>query len=376
MEWMKTLIRIKAILLVLIFFAVVPAAAAFKYVEVGHEAPEFTLTDLSGQPVSLSEKVGTKSLALVFWATWSPRSETMLKDLNKLYGKYKEQGFEVITVNVEHEAFTAEDRAAIEKMAAQWDFPVLLDEGLATYYLYGTVATPSLALIDEAGVVRYVRASYSTSAQLDIQNAVEQMLGIETEVEQVSKIKKRDYVPVKEATRYYQKAQILIKRGMGRKAVRDLERAAKADPNWMDPRLSLARIYLDQADKKPKMLDKAEVVLREAREIQPDHLFTLAGLAAVLVRLKRPEDALEVAEEALTIQDDFPPAMQAKTQALRALGRLDEAQALIDGALEMNPQSARLHREKGEVLAAAGQMQQAAASLRTAAEMALAAGNE
>lgn len=373
---MKTLLRIKAIVLVLLLLAVVPAAAAFKYVEVGHQAPEFTLSDLAGQPVSLSDKVGTKSLALVFWATWSPRSEPLLRDLNKLYGKYKKQGFEVVTVNVEHETFSAEDRTAIEAMAAKWDFPVLLDEGLATYYLYGTVATPSLALIDETGVVRYVRASYSTSAKMEIQDAVESMLGIEQEAQQVSTIKKRDYVPVKTATRRYQKAQMLIKRGMDRKAVRDLEYAAKADPNWIDPRLSLARIYLDQSHKKPKQLEKAEVVLREAREIQPDHLFTLAGLAAVLVRLKRPEEALELADEALAVQDDFPPAMQAKAQALRSLGRLDQAQTLIDGALEINPQSAGLHREKGEVLAAAGQLEQAAASLRTAAEITIAAGNE
>ncbi|GAB6063234.1 redoxin family protein [Deferrisoma palaeochoriense] len=354
----------------LVLLAVAPAAAAFKYVEVGQKAPEFTLKTLDGSEIRLADKVGAKALAVVFWATWSPRSKELLEDLAKVYAERHDKGFEVVAVNVDHEHLDAETRAAVEQAAKGLPFPVVVDEGLATYYAYGVVATPSVALLDDSGTVRYAFASYSTATKTDLKEAVDALLGIAPEASARVAVKKRDYVPPKKATLHYQKAQVLIQRGMARKAVRDLEKAAELDPKWADPRVLLARIYVEESRKNPAFIEKAEAVLREAREIQPKHLQTLGLLAEVLEAREKHDEALAVAEEALAIEPAYTPALVVKARSLRALGRHDEAAKAIDAALELDPRNPRVLAEKGEIAAAQGRWDEAAASFRQAVELA------
>jgi tetratricopeptide (TPR) repeat protein len=366
---LRTIFRI---LLPLVLLSVAPAAAAFKYVEVGQEAPDFKLEAAGDDdPIQLKEHVGPKALAVVFWAAWSPRSQAMLNDLESLYRDRKEQGFAIIAVNVEHEEIDADERRKIEEMASNWSFPVALDDALGTYYLYGVVATPTLALVDEQGVVRYVRASYSTSARAEIREAVDGLLGLAgAETPRVA-VKKRDYVPPKKATLHYQKASILLRRGMEKRAIRDLEKAAKIDPGWAEPRVLLARIYRSEARKKPSMLAKAEAVLRETRELQPHHLQTLASLAEVLVATGNSEEALQVADEAIALDPAYTPALLAKATSLRALARVDEAQSVVNEALELDPHNPGIWVEKGELAATRGHWEEAASALRKAVDLAL-----
>ena len=359
-------------LIALVLCAVAPAAAAFKYVEVDQKAPAFTLASLGGDPVSLADTVaGAKATAVVFWAVWSPRSKPMLADLEGLFKAYGESGLRVLAVNVEHEELDAAGREQVASAAAGLSFPVLLDAGLATYLAYGVVATPTLALLDGEGTVRYVRASYSTSAKLEIEEQVLGMLGLAPQVAARAAVEKRNYVPPKKATLHYQKAQILIQRGRSQRAVRDLEKAAKLDPKWADPRVLLARVYLGMAAKQPAMLGKAAAVLAEAEQIQPEHLQTLALYAEVLVQLGRPQDALDAAERALAVEPAFTPALLAKARALRAQGELEGARTALDEALELNPRDPAARAELGELEAAAGNWAEAAAAFRGATETAM-----
>ncbi len=363
--------RIAAWLMVVGFLAVAPAAAAFKYVETGQEAPEFTAPDLSGAPVTSAPEPGDKAVAVVFWATWSPRSRAILDDLEKLYTEYRDLGFRVVAVNVDHEHLDDETRRAVEQAARAWSFPVVVDDGLAVYYEYGVVATPSVAVVDADGIVRFTRASYSTAAHLELREAVEGVLGVKPEAAARVAIKKRDYVPPKKATLHYQKAQILIRRGMAKKAVRDLAKAARLDPNWPEPRVLMARLYLGPARGKPGALERAEAALREARKARPEHVQTLALLAEVLVARGNHDEALAVAGDALAIEPAYTPALLARARSYRALGRVAEAEADVAAALEVDPRNPRVFFEKGEVAAARGDWQDAADAFRKAVELAL-----
>ena len=353
-----------------VLLGVVPAAAAFKYVDVGQRAPDFTLRALDGREISLRGELGAKALAVVFWATWSPRSRAMLADLQELLDERGAQGLRVLAVNVDHEELDPQTLETIREWAGAWSFPVLLDPGLATYYAYGVVATPSLALLDGSGTVRFVRASYSSAARLEIREAVDALLGIAPAGEARVAVKKRSYVPPKKATLHYQKALVLVRRGMERKAVRDLEQAARLDPEWPEPRVLLARIYIHQARKRPSRLARAEKVLREAREIRPGHVQTLALLARVLEDRGKHGEALSVADEALAADDAYTPALVIKARALRVLGRAGEALRVIERAVELDPRSPEVFAELGEVAAAQARWQEAAEALRRAVELA------
>lgn len=365
-------LRRAAVLLVsALLLLVPPAAAAFKHVEVGAKAPAFTLRDLGGQEVALESRLGPKALAVVFWATWSPRSRTLLDDLEALYGERKGQGFEILAVNVDHEHLGAEDRRAVEEMASGWSFPILVDEGLATYSAYGVVATPSVAVLDAAGEIRYARASYSTGTREDLREAVEALLGIADEAKLRAVAQKRDYVPPKKATLHYQKAEVLVGRGMARRAVRDLEEAAALDPRWAEPRVLLARVYLSEERGNAASLARAETLLQEAVGLQPRHLRAQALLAEVRGALGKFADALRAAEETLALEPGYTPAILVRAKSLRALGRLDEARRALEDALEADPRNPAVFAELGEILATHGQWREAGEALRRAVEMAL-----
>jgi thiol-disulfide isomerase/thioredoxin len=59
--------------------------------ELGEPAPDFTLPDLQGDSVTLSEFHG-KTLIIDFWATWCPPCVFQVPELNKLQAAHQDAG--------------------------------------------------------------------------------------------------------------------------------------------------------------------------------------------------------------------------------------------------------------------------------------------
>ena len=66
---------------------------------IGTKAPEFTLPDLDGRPVSLSKYQG-KVVILDFWASWCAPCVAELPVFQALQEKYGDKGFAMVGVNV------------------------------------------------------------------------------------------------------------------------------------------------------------------------------------------------------------------------------------------------------------------------------------
>ncbi len=63
-----------------------------------HEpAPEFSLHDLSGKNVHLSDFRG-KAVLVNFWASWCPPCKMEIPGIQKVYAAYKDRGFAVIGI--------------------------------------------------------------------------------------------------------------------------------------------------------------------------------------------------------------------------------------------------------------------------------------
>lgn len=63
-------------------------------------APEFKLTDLTGQEISLSDYKG-KVVFLNFWATWCPPCRAEIPDFVEVYAVQKIKGMEIIGVSLD-----------------------------------------------------------------------------------------------------------------------------------------------------------------------------------------------------------------------------------------------------------------------------------
>jgi peroxiredoxin Q/BCP len=122
---------------------------------VGTPAPDFTLKDQSGSPITLS-KVRGKSVILVFY----PRDETpvcraQLCELRDSYARLQTENTAVLAINPQkaesHSNFRANNGLP---------FPLLVDEGSRVAKLYhcdGLVTRRTVYVIDEQGVIRFAR---------------------------------------------------------------------------------------------------------------------------------------------------------------------------------------------------------------------------
>lgn len=118
---------------------------------VGHPAPDFTLADLDGNPVALSELRG-QVLLINLWATWCPPCRAEMPAIQAVHDDFAAQGFEVLAVNVR------EDPATVARYMQQnnLSFPALLDSQGQVAADYRARVFPSSFFVDRNGIVRAV----------------------------------------------------------------------------------------------------------------------------------------------------------------------------------------------------------------------------
>lgn len=117
-------------------------------VRVGDEAPNFVLTDLDGNEVELADYKG-QGVFLNFWGTYCPPCEREMPYMEDQYAIYKDQGVEILAVNVGEAPLT------VERFVNRHDlsFPIPMDSGQLVLDRYGVIPLPMTFLIDPKGTV-------------------------------------------------------------------------------------------------------------------------------------------------------------------------------------------------------------------------------
>ena len=70
---------------------------------IGKPAPDFSTTDIDGNPISLKDYRG-KVVLLDFWATWCGPCIAEMPNVKKIYDTYKDIGFVVIGISLDNDA--------------------------------------------------------------------------------------------------------------------------------------------------------------------------------------------------------------------------------------------------------------------------------
>ena len=116
----------------------------------GHPAPEFTLHDLDGQPVSLSQFKG-KVVLLDFWASWCGPCIVDLPDLRKI--KEKTAALPVVFLNLSLDEDEAAWRGAITEHGIEGVHVRADGFGSDVAKSYQVNALPSYYLVDSQGLI-------------------------------------------------------------------------------------------------------------------------------------------------------------------------------------------------------------------------------
>jgi peroxiredoxin len=112
----------------------------------GTASIDFTLSDLSGKKVSLSQYRG-KLVFLNFWATWCPPCRAEMPSMERLYQKLKGQGLVVLAVDLQEDAKSVSKFVEEHKLT----FSILLDSDGRVGTTYGARSIPTTYIIGRDG---------------------------------------------------------------------------------------------------------------------------------------------------------------------------------------------------------------------------------
>ena len=113
--------------------AVHGAGLAQRSLRAGQPAPDFTLPDADGQPVSLSQLLAAGPVVLVFYrGNWCPYCNVQLRAYNQFLDEFKALGVALVAVSPQ-----TPDLTALTAEEKKLRFPVLSDVGNAVARQYG-----------------------------------------------------------------------------------------------------------------------------------------------------------------------------------------------------------------------------------------------
>ena len=185
---MKTLKILGAMVLLVAMGSFVENTSAVKGYEIGDMATDFSLKNVDGKMVSLSDYSDAKGFIVIFTCNTCPYAVAYQDRIIALDAKYKSQGVPVIAINPNNPSVQPGDSFDKMKVRAKekgFTFPYLLDEGQKVYPQYGATKTPHVYLLEKTtngNQVKYIGAiddNYQDASKVSekyVENAVDAML--------------------------------------------------------------------------------------------------------------------------------------------------------------------------------------------------------
>lgn len=122
------------------------------------EAADFTVYDMNGNAVKLSDMAG-KVIVVNYWATWCTYCKMEMPEFQEMYDKY---GDEVVFMMINYQESKSVVKSYIDKEG--YSFPVYMDTSGLAAALYGVTAFPTTYFFSEDGsFTAYATGAINTS---------------------------------------------------------------------------------------------------------------------------------------------------------------------------------------------------------------------
>ncbi|CAM3315552.1 MULTISPECIES: redoxin domain-containing protein [Paenibacillus] len=137
--------------------------------KVGEKAANFELLGMDGNVHTMSEYEG-KARVINFWGTYCPPCVREMPALQAQWEKWKDQGVEIVGINV------GENKLTVENFVAQTGvkFPILMDPDRDAVASYGVGPMPTTFFVTASGKIHHIRIGELDLDTLDKQ--IEQLV--------------------------------------------------------------------------------------------------------------------------------------------------------------------------------------------------------
>jgi peroxiredoxin len=152
---------------------------------IGDKAEDFSLKNVDGKLVSLSDYKDAKGYIVIFTCNHCPYAQLYEDRIVALHKKYKPKGFPVIAINPNSPLVVPEDSyEEMQKRAKLMSYPFayVFDEEQTVYPKFGASRTPHVFILDSNRVVQYIGAIDDNPEMADIvkeryvENAIDSLL--------------------------------------------------------------------------------------------------------------------------------------------------------------------------------------------------------
>jgi peroxiredoxin len=128
-------------------------------IQPGSEAPEFTVANLQGDTVRLSDFRG-KVVLINVWATWCLPCREEMPSMERLYQSLQGEDFEILAVSIDRAPGETDAGGNIGGDVAEFvveyglTFPILLNPSGNIQTLYQTTGVPESFIVDTDGIIQ------------------------------------------------------------------------------------------------------------------------------------------------------------------------------------------------------------------------------
>ncbi len=137
---------------------------------IGGDAPDFTLKNLAGEKVTLSEALENGPVLLDFWALWCKPCLKALPSTSALHDEFSEKGLTVLAINTDSPRSAAKVKPYIK--TKHYSMEVLLDPNQKLQRLYRFNSIPQVYLIAQDGSIAYSQLGYSPALEERLESEV------------------------------------------------------------------------------------------------------------------------------------------------------------------------------------------------------------
>jgi len=185
-ERMMLIRRVAPVIFFLIFLlpgnaaALDPDVPSFSQgLPLGSYAPGFTLPNIEGSPLDLSDHLGRSPVVLGFWSIYCDSCVDEMLALQNLEDKYKGQGLVIIAVNEDIRVSTDRIRRfleRLEKYRGKVSYHLLVDQKSEVFNAFEISYLPTLVLIDADGRITSYHQGFDPGGEREFLRHIEKLV--------------------------------------------------------------------------------------------------------------------------------------------------------------------------------------------------------